>query len=149
MKIYIRGFAEAQKEVERKLSAHTDEIIEHIIKLIVMPDNSARNHWEGEIAGQINRIERLRNSKKFPKAKQIYDWTYGKKQDLVTDRGWMSVAMRDLADQYGDLEEIAVDDLCDVADYVCRQYFSWLADELSTVGRVATRDIYDKLDSLV
>lgn len=79
MKIYIWGFAEAQKEVERRLSAHTDEIIEHIIKLVLMPDNSARNHWEGEIAGQLKSIDRLKNSKKFPSAKQIYKWTYGKK----------------------------------------------------------------------
>lgn len=78
MKIYIRGFAETQKEVERRLSAHTDEIIEHIIKLVLMPDNSARNHWEGEIAGQLKSIDRLKNSKKFPSAKQIYKWTYGK-----------------------------------------------------------------------
>ena len=79
MKIYIRGFAEMQREIERKLASHTDEIIEHIIKLVLMPGSSARNHWQGEIAGQLKSIDKLKNTKKFPSAKQIYKWTYGKK----------------------------------------------------------------------
>lgn len=149
MKIYIRSFAEVQREIERKLSSHTDEIIEHMIKLIVMPDNSARNHWKGEIAGQLSKIDKLKNGKKFPTARQIYAWTYGKKQDLVTDRGWMQVTIRDIEDQYDVYVDMTADEFCNIADEICAEYFSWLADELSIVGKVASRDIYNKLDELI
>lgn len=149
MKIYIRGFAEAQKEIERRLSAHTDEIIEHIIKLVLMPDNSARNHWEGEIAGQLKSIDRLKNSKKFPSAKQIYKWTYGKKQDLVVDAKWMGVSIREIEEIYDVYIDQSVYDICDTVDEVCTNYFQWISIELSTVGKVSTPTIYRKLDELI
>lgn len=149
MKIYIRGFAELQREVERKLSTHTDEIIEHIIKLILMPKNSARNHWQSEIAGQIRTIDKLKSSKKFPTAKQIYNWTYGKKQDLVTDVGWMGVSIDEIEYQYKITNELSVKKVCDMVDSACFEYFKWLSTELSRVGKVSTPDIYKKLDSLL
>lgn len=149
MKIYIRGFADTRKELERELSFHTEEIIEHIIKLTLMPNNSARNHWQGEIAGQLKSITRLKNSKKFPTAKQIYNWTYGKRQDLVTDRGWMGVAVRDVENQYKTTISKSIDEVCNDVDSVCIDYFKWLSDQLSNVGRVSSDVIYEKLDELL
>jgi hypothetical protein len=148
MNIDIIGFLEAKKELERNLSAHTDEIIEHLFKLILMPDSRDRNHWQGEIAGQLNKIVRLNNSKKFPKAKQIYQWTYGKKQDLVTDRNWLSGMLEDIEFKYNIEVCDSIDNLIYSLDDLCVTYFSWLAENLSESGYVSTPKIYRKLDEL-
>lgn len=149
MKIYIRGFAELQREVERKLSAHTDEIIDHLMKCYLMPNHSAINHWKQEIAIQINRIDKLKNGKKFPTAKQIYSWTYGKKQDLVTDIGFLSKLIKGVCEEYSVEVMESPYEIMDKFDFICTEYFKWLATELSRVGMVNRSEVYTKLNELL
>lgn len=149
MKIYIRGFAELRKEVERKLSEHTDVVIEHLMKCYLMPNHSALIHWKQEIATQINRVDKLKNGKKFPSAKQIYNWTYGKKQDLVTDIRWFSGLVQDVCDEYNLILENDPLDFQSEFDKLCQNYFEWLANELSVRGLVPRSEIYTKLDALL
>lgn len=149
MKIYIRGFAELQKEVERNLTSHTDEVIEHLLKLYLMPNHSANNHWKKEIASQIYKVDRLKNNKKFPSAKQIYNWTYDKKQDLITDVRWFTKFCNMICKEYSvELEQFPGDFIGDF-DSICVSYFKWLAEELSDIGLVTSDEIYQKLDELL
>lgn len=149
MKIYIRGFAEIQREIERNLTSHTDEIIEHLLKCYLMPDHSAISHWKREIANQIYKVDKLKNNKKFPTAKQIYNWTYGKKQDLVTDIRWFSGLVKNICDEY--LIEIDTDpsDFMNEFDNICYEYFTWLAKELSIRGLIPYSEIYQFLNGLL
>lgn len=149
MKLYIMGFAENQKDIERNLTAHTDEILEHLLKCFIMPQHTATQHWKQEIASQIYKVDRLKSGKKFPSAKQIYNWTYHKKQDLITDPRWFSASVYDICEQYGVELEISPDAFMLEFDAICVKYFKWLSEELSDVGRVSRVEVYQKLDELL
>ena len=149
MNLYIRGFAEARREIERNLTAHTDEILELLLKCFIMPQHTATQHWKQEIASQIYMVDRLKAGKKFPSAKQIYRWTYGKQQDLITDPRWFSAFVYDICNQYGVELEISPDVFMPEFDAICVKYFKWLSEELSDVGRVSRAEVYQKLDELL
>ena len=149
MKLYIRGFAEMQREIERNLTAHTDEIIEHLLKCYLMPEHSSVNHWKSEIANQIYKVDRLKNNKKFPSAKQIYKWTYDKKQDLITDVRWFTKYVGMICEEYSiDIDESPADFMGDF-DRICVEYFTWLSNELSQIGLISKSEIYSKLNELL
>ena len=42
-----------------------------------------------------------------------------------------------------------VHDIYKQLDYFCSQYFKWLSERLSSVGRVAIKDVIGKLTSLM
>ena len=72
-----------------------------------------------------------------------------KKQDLVTDKRWMTVAVKDIEEQYNVVISESIDEICNAVDSVCTKYFEWLSIELSDVGRVSSAMIYKKLDELI
>ena len=149
MKIYINAMAESRKEIERSLSGVTDAIVEHLVKLVVMPSHSARNHWKQEIASNLSRIKRLDGSNRYPKADDIYKWTYNKVRDNITDVTYMTEMLYDIATEYNVDIEADPEEICESSDRVCYEYFTWISKMLSTTGMVAKQRIYDKLDELV
>ena len=149
MKIYIRGFAESKKDVERFLSQQTREIIDHLLKCYLMPNHPSANHWKKEIASFFYEVDKLKNTKKFPTAKQIYNWTYGKKQDLVTDERWFSKLVNMTLKEYNMESSENPCDFMSEFDSICVEYFTWLSKELSDVGLVTYDEIYQKLNELL
>lgn len=149
LKYYIKSMSSSQMIIIRNLEAHTDEIIEHIIKLVLMPGHSARNHWKSEIAAQIKSVKKLDGKNRFPTADQLYAWTYKKDQDLVTDEKWMKVTIEEIEDEYNIEVTDTVNSICVRVDEICQNYFKWLADELSDAGKVTSSRIYQKLDELL
>lgn len=146
---YIYGFADSRKDMERELSSHTLEIIEHLLKIYLMPEHESAYHWKKEIASQIYCVGKLKNTKKFPTAKQIYEWTYYKKQDLVTDKRWFAKLVFGICEEYDiELLEDSNDFMYDFDD-VCVSYFQWLASELSDVGLLTKPEIIAKITELI
>ena len=138
MVFLINEFAEDKRTVERYLSNHTMPVIEHLAKCLLMKDNQSYNHWKKEIIQQISSVDKLKNTKKYPTEKQIYTWTYGKKQDIITDFKSMLHFFRNIEYDYNiklkyenrkDLEQ-----LCKTLDMFCVKYFAFLAKCLSTTG---------------
>lgn len=148
MKIYITAQALQKNEIMQNIHRKTFVIIEHILKLVVMPDHDARNHWQGEIAGQLNRVPALKNSKRFPSYRNLLDWTYYDNEDSICDKNWISKELDNILIDYGCEYEGDVSDLIDVFKDTCFDYFTWLAEQLSADGAVRNRDIYQKLDEL-
>jgi hypothetical protein len=149
MKIYIIALAETKKELERNLSDHTIEVIERLFKLMVMPDSPDRNQWQEEIAGHIHSVDVMKGSKKFPTAKQIFKWTYGKAYDSINNANWMSSLIQEIEDNYN---ITITDDICTVMhalDNLSVAYFTWLSKELAASKRVCNSKIYKELDELV
>lgn len=154
MKLYINAMAEFQKEIERKLSGLTDQIITHMLYICLAPNSSTVSHWIDEVHAFIPSIEPLKGKNKFPKKKRIYDWTYGKKQDLVQRSGWLCVKIEDALDienlEKENLEiDLTVYQVMDSLDCMCHDYFTWLASELSTVGAVSRRSVQKKIRELM
>lgn len=150
MKIYIRAFAEKQKEIERGLSGKTDAIINHILYLVMEPDSKNRQHWCSEIYEFIPEIDALDDKNKYPSAKQIYAWTYGKKQDGII--GPLSKVQRKIESAIDKENFHGTYDVADIEtklDTVCVAYFSWLSEELSTYGLVSRPQVRTKLYELI
>lgn len=149
MKYYIKSVPSSQMMIIRNLESHTDLIIEHIIKLVLMPKHTARAHWKSEIAAQIKSVKKLDGKNRFPSSEQIYAWTYEPNQDLVTDVKWMGAAIKEFEGDYGIKVTESTKNICTLVDDVCQNYFKWLSEQLSDVGRVAPSMIYQKLDELI
>lgn len=148
MKIYITAMTESRKEIERSLKGSAEAVVEHIMKLVLMPHHSARNHWKQEIAALLHKVDRLAGSKKYPSAQDIYKWTYGKIRDRVTDTIYMEEMLYGLTTDYNIETDMTPNEFCGLTDSACTQYFKWLSDRLSSIGMIASQRIYDKLDEL-
>lgn len=149
MIIFLTEFAEQRKEIERELKARTVKIIEHLLYLVLDKNNSASNHWKSEIHAFIYDIDIQKGNKKLPKEKFIYASTYGKRQDRVTDEKWLTVAIKTACqkEHFNNTKDVFT--VMSELDFVCTEYFRWLANELSTVGNVAPDDVKDKIDELL
>ena len=149
MKIYINAMAEVQKEVERKLSGRTDKVITHLLYLCLAPNSTTVNHWIDEIYSFIHDIEMLKGKNKYPKKEKIYNWTYGKKQDRVNKTGWLGIQIEDALDKENLETYLTVNQVMDMLDVVCDEYFTWLSAELSTIGAVSRRSVQKKVHELL
>ena len=149
MKFYIRAMSETKKEVERELKPRAVEVIEHIMKLVLMPNHSSVNHWKKEIAMQLHEIDKLKGTNKWPTASQILSWTYGKRVDLLTDVEWMSYTMQDICESYDIETDLSAEEFSHIVNNICKEYFAFVANRLSTVGRVLASSVYEELDKLL
>ena len=147
--IELLEFADSKKEIERYLTNRTDIIVEHILYLILAPESDCVSHWQTEIYSFISSVKKLSATNKYPTQKQIYDWTYEKIQDCVTDVSWMSVLIEDACDKENIENNFNVHDISKQLNYFCSQYFKWLSERLSSVGRVTRKDVISKLTSLM
>ena len=77
-KLYLSEYAKAKQIMANELQTKVDVIVEHLIKLILMPNNEAYKHWQSEIAGHLHTIHKLKGKNKYPTFDQLYDWTYNK-----------------------------------------------------------------------
>lgn len=150
MKIYISAFAEKQKEIERMLSDKTEMVITHILYIIMAPQSETVNHWCQEIFSFISKVDLLKGKNRYPSAKNIYSWTYGKKQDTIThDVARVKIKIRNAISKEHFKGEYDANTIADKLDNACEKYFSWLADQLSRYGEVASDDVEEVLKKLV
>lgn len=149
MKIYISAMAETRTEIERALNGATYQVIENIFKLLLLPNHAAVNHWRKEIASSIYEVGKLKSTKRFPTAEQLYAWTYKKKQDLVTDVTWVSRLINNICYEYDVKNNFVPFEISNQIDSICELYFSWLSSELAAYGYVEFKMIYSKLDDLL
>ena len=62
MRIFVTEFAESKKEIERELKPKTENIIEHLFKLYLVPEHTAVNHWKQEIYSFLHTIDKLKGN---------------------------------------------------------------------------------------
>lgn len=149
MKIYIRSFAFSQSKIAEQLHAPMKKIIEHLLYIVLSPNAPTVHHWCSEIYGFLNYVGKLDRKNKFPKESQIYEWTYGRMQDLVTDEKFMNVMIKSATKKENFSVSITNRDIMAKLDYVCVQYFTWLSKELSTVGIVDSDDVESTILKIV
>lgn len=150
MRIFVTEFADSKREIERHLNDVTEPIIEHLFKIYCFPNDINRHHWAMEIYSFLNKVKKLTGSNRLPTAKQIYNWTYFKWKDLITDEKFMSRWLKGTQKHYNEIpQELDVAVVCEQFDYICEQYFKWLAYELSNYSYVYSDDIEDKINELV
>ena len=146
---YIKGMSFSRSEVIDKIQRNIDQSINHIICLIAFPSCSAVNHWKDEIYSHLNDMYKLSGTKKFPKKQFIYDYTYGKRQDLLTDERYFMKRLSDVERKEGLQSEFDLDEVMTRVDEVCCAYYDWLAQKLSTDGYVTHDEVIEKLTEII
>lgn len=150
--LVIKEFADSKKEIERELKSKSYNVIEHLLKLYLMPNNINRNHWKQEIATFLNFVNKFSHNNKYPTEKQLLNWTYYKWQAEINDTYFMKSWITDLEEDYADLDKNANYDLNKIIkefDSICDIYFNWLCKELNRLGRINRNEIYKKLDEII
>lgn len=150
VKIPILEFAESKKEIERSLSPKTDVIMDHLLYILLSPKSDTVNHWEHEVYAILSRIDKLKNTNKYPTQQQIYDWTYGKKRDTVMDSpNTVKVMIQAAQEEENIFGNFNVNLVMKALDFLYQNYFKWLSTELSTVGRVAPSSVKNVIEHLL
>lgn len=144
----VTEFSERKQKIEDELTSATKQIIKHICKIVLMPDNVSVNHWKGEIASFLYEIDKLKGKNKYPSYKQIMDWTYNKQKDMLTDIHKMKLILIDIAEEYR-LKQFDVDKTIKSINEFSINYFSWIAKQLSNNGYVLRNSIYTELNELI
>ena len=146
----VTEFSEHKRDIERQLTTNTKNIIEHIIKLMLMTNNDSYNHWKKEIANFLSDIDKIKGSNKFPSKKQLMNWTYYKQKDLLSDNIRMKGKINNIVKYYDIVSDIStIQYISNIINEFCFLYFDWLTDILSKQGYVNFTDIYNKLDNLM
>ena len=139
MYIYIRAMSESQIEIYRKISDVSGELASHIIKLILYPHAQEVNHWKKEVYAFLNRVPKLRNTKKLPKASLIL-------KGLQVYNDMVDSLIYQVTESEKDLVPVDVSE-----EYVLNalvSYQRWLANELSTKLIVVSKDVYKILSQV-
>lgn len=140
MKIYIKAFANRQKEIYRMLESKSSVVLEHIAKLMMCPNHSDVNHWKQEIFAALSRVPKMKSSNKYPSSNEILKHTWNIWYDSLLDM------VKAIADEY----DVKLDKKTARQIYTSsHEYLTWLSDNLSLSGYVTRTKVYNELDKLL
>lgn len=142
MKIF--AFADAKDNIKNKLKDKSDELVYHLVKIFIFPNCGITSHWCKEVYGSIHSVPKMKNKNKFPNKEFIFDNTFGVWGDTV--ESCIITAIKDYPNLFPMFNKENGLGVCEAA---VRKYFNWLSEELSNIGRVASSDVYKKIDSLI
>ena len=74
---------------------------------------------------------------------------YFKWKDLITDINFFRGMIDDIEFDYNVSINGNINTMSNEFDYICEEYFNWLAEGLSMYGRVSRQDIFNKLNELI
>jgi hypothetical protein len=145
----VTEFSERKQKIEDQLTYATKQIIDHICKIVLMPESNAINHWKQEIANFLFEVDKIKGNNKYPSEKQIMNWTYNKQEDMLTDATKMKRKLIDVIDDYEIDYAIEFTVAISIINDFCKDYFSWISKELAKYGYVNRRMVYEQLNFLI
>jgi hypothetical protein len=140
MYLYIRGAARYRDKIYDQITDASDQIDEHLVRLIIYPDNPAKSHWIHEIWSFLHRIHKLKGSKKYPKVAFIED-ALNCGNDIIPN------IVATVKDMEPDLTPVDVTE--DQILHIFTAYQHWLATELSNHGVVNESDVKEVITNLL
>lgn len=145
---YIYAFADTKKEVERSMSSNMFICLTHIMYLILFPNSQYVDHWQHEVYAFYPKVSKLSNTKKFPTSEQLYNWSYEKEQDMITDVSQVRRMIQNCCyeEKYENIYD--AESVSNIMDSVCQRYFQWMTSCLSEYGVVLQFEVKEKLTEL-
>lgn len=142
--MYIFSNAAKQSDYESKIALIFPEVITHIAKLYLFPNNINKNHWQREIYAFISQVPKLKHSKKFPTAKWIVDKTIGEYTDRldVFEANLLFLKNSGIPNMRENATALELYE-------ICQSYMNWLAEKLSTRGLVFEDEVKTQLTKLI
>ncbi len=140
MRIYIRAMSEDRRNIQSELKSHSEQLDEHIIRLMLYPNSDYVSHWKQEIWNLLHKVDKLKGKHQFPKASFIYD--------AISTHNDMIKEFRELVEDI-ESELTPVDVSTERIIQVLETYQRWVAEMLSVRGIVRRSEVYAKLDELI
>lgn len=140
MYIYIRSMSEAQSKIYDKLTDRSEQIDQHIIRILLFPDSRYVDHWMHEIWASLHTVDRLKGKNTWPKEKFI-------KKCLSTHNDILDVYTEVVKDIESSLIPNDVPAVCIL--YSIEAYQDWIARELSINGYVTQAAVKAKLSDII
>lgn len=136
---YIRAMSRADKDIENKIADAAERIDEHIIKLILYPNNTEDiEHWYSETYAFLHKVDKRKATNKYPKSRFIY-------KALSCHNDIMDNIIRCVKSEYAYVPKyISNSEILSTID----KYQQWLSYELSSQGAVTKQEVIQCLRSL-
>ena len=140
MKLYVRGFSQYKNKIYDKLSNASEQIDEHIIRLLLYSNDSHVNHWMNEIWSFLYKVDKLKGKNKWPSEKFIYD-AISCHNDII------DALVVGVKDKEANLfpNNISYSRILSALE----EYQRWLAVNLSKYGQVAQADVKYELTNIM
>lgn len=138
MKLYVRAFAESQTGVFRDIKNHSAVVMEHLIQIFLYPKSEAIPHWKQEVSAALNRVPKLKRSKKFPTADEIIKHSWSIWEDSIQET--INVIIEDYGPSGVNVTRV----------YACvENYMYWISEQLAKSGYVSNTRIYNYIDEML
>lgn len=136
---YIRSMNEDRNKIYDRLTDKADQLVNHLIKLLLYPTSDSAYHWKLEVYSYVHSVSRIKTNR-YPDKYFIRD-CLGIYNDTIWDR------IRVIQKDYGAVK-ITSDDAKRIKRKICA-YQHWLSSQLSINGMVAKTDVLKILDNLI
>lgn len=137
MKIF--AYAKNRSKIFDDLEDKSEEVFEHVLKVLMYPGHEAENHWVKEIYANLHKVSKLSSSNKFPKYADIMKHTWYIHEDMLRE------TVSALVIDYGATDQADTHLLYTA----CYDYFQWISKELSNRGVISKTEISDELDAII
>ena len=136
--------ADSKHKIEDDLRNNSNQLLFHLGKIFFMRNRQELSHWKDEVYSFYRTVNKLKNTKKYPKANFIYFNLFGNREDSpksiienVYDELDMKYSIK-INKSYGNIFLRFVSEYC-----------KWLSQSLSDNGYVSRSDVRSKIDELL
>lgn len=140
MKLYIRGFSQYRDKIYDKLSDCSEQLDEHIIRLLLYPGNHYTEHWMHEVWAFLHTVDKLKGKNRYPKADFIYN-ALACHNDILHH---FVKSVKTKESQYDPIS-ISIENITDAVE----EYQKWAANLLSSEGYIDYDDVQSKLNEIM
>lgn len=146
---YLTELAKSRSEIKSLLESKEAIIKEHLLKLYFWRDLDTKNHWEGEIFGNVPELPKLKGSNKFLSKDKILEYLYSY-FDVIeyhTKHGLEIIELQE--PNLPERSSYITSKDCRNFKCFCDEFFDYVGNNLSRIGIVDKRKTYTLLDRLL
>ena len=141
----LQEMSENKVQIRQDIVNVEDKIIEHLLKCFLYK-NTMNNlkHWEGEIYSFLHRVPKLKNTKKYPSYKLLYNFTIERIYDDIDNIINLTISNLEFKN-YPKVNNINKENL----GKAILEYYDWLIEKLSKNGGIVFSSVCNKIDELI
>lgn len=139
MFICISAMSEPRREIYRQLAAGGKQVLRHLIRLMLYPDDISCNHWESEIVAFVGDVDKVKGRNKFPNKSFILDALQVQNDMIEQVTKQVVLTERDLHPH-----EVTQATLTSGVEF----YQNWLATKLSADGIIDPHEAFCILEKV-
>lgn len=138
LRVKILEHAYSKQALFLSLMSKSDTWFEHLLKIFYYHDIAAAeiNHWKREVYSCYPRVSKIKSTKKFPKADEIYHCIFGSSDEDGISKEEISGILELFSDEYPKYTMCHTLDEYDKALEFVREYGSIISEILSNTGSI-------------